>query len=147
MHQHTQRGEKHSPPMPESTEWLNAAIACIWKQINPDMFIPMADQVEDIMQASLPGFIDGVKISGISQGESPFRLIAMRGLADVMGDKDYPREEWIANKEERAKIQKEQAEADAKPGKEKTEPAENDADGDGINDDDESGDFLVSVAR
>lgn len=149
MHQHTQRGEKHSPPMPESVEWLNAAIATIWKQINPDMFIPMADQVEDIMQQSLPGFIDGVKISGISQGESAFRLVAMRGLADMMGDKEYPREEWIANKEERQKIAQQKAEEKKKDGgdKEGEEEEDNDADGDGVADEDESGDFLVSEIR
>lgn len=68
MHMHTQRGEKHSPPMPESVEWLNAAIAVIWKQINPEMFIPMVDQVEDIMQQSLPGIVDAVKISDVGHG-------------------------------------------------------------------------------
>lgn len=124
---HRQRGEQHSPPMPESVEWLNAAVACVWKQINPDMFVPMADQVEDIMQQSLPGFVDAVKIDDLGIGENPLRFIAMRALSDMMSDKEYPREEWIH--------QGKQVESD----KPKTG---NDADGDGIDDEDESGDYL-----
>lgn len=68
MHMHTQRGQSLSPPMPESVEWLNAAIAVIWKQINPEMFIPMVDQIEDVMQQSLPGIVDAVKISDVGHG-------------------------------------------------------------------------------
>lgn len=131
MEMHKQRGEKFSPPMPESVEWLNAAIATIWKQINPEMFVPMADMVEDIMQQSLPGFVDAVKIDDIGIGDNPFRLVAMRGLADTMGDKEYPREEWIDQGK------KEEAKGDVKP-----EDLAHDADGDGVPDEDESGDFL-----
>ncbi|PWN47037.1 hypothetical protein IE53DRAFT_275014 [Violaceomyces palustris] len=127
MDMHKQRGEKHSPPMPESVEWLNAAIACIWKQINPDMFIPMADMVEDIMQQSLPGFVDAVKIDDIGIGDNAFRLVAIRGLADMMTDPKYPREAWID--------QGQKPEA-------KDAASKDDADGDGVADDDESGDFL-----
>lgn len=136
MHMHTQRGQEHSPPLPESVEWLNAAIAVIWKQINPEMFIPMVDQVEDIMQQSLPGIVDAVKISDVSHGTNPFRFIAFRGLADVMSDPNYPREEWITQgkkvepTEEEKKQQQEKAEAI------------NDEDGDGVPDEDEAGDFL-----
>ncbi|KAJ9480274.1 hypothetical protein PHBOTO_003500 [Pseudozyma hubeiensis] len=144
---HKQRGQSLSPPMPESVEWLNAAIACIWKQINPDMFVPMADMVEDIMQQSLPGFIDAVKIDDIGIGENPFRLVAMRGLSDMMSDKEYPREEWIdQGKKDELKADKEKQKANEP--KEKVSDAKKeleeaaDADGDGIADDDESGDFL-----
>ncbi|PWY97616.1 hypothetical protein BCV70DRAFT_208454 [Testicularia cyperi] len=129
---HKQRGQKLSPPMPESVEWLNAAIACIWKQINPEMFVPMADMVEDIMQQSLPGFIDAVKIDDIGIGENPFRLVAMRGLSDMMSDKEYPREEWITQ----GKVVPDEGKGD-----QKVDPKD-DADGDGVADDDESGDFL-----
>lgn len=51
--------------------------------------------VEDVMQASLPSFVDAVKISDIGQGSNPVRIISMRGLPDQPGDKEYPREEWI----------------------------------------------------
>ncbi|CAO1617178.1 unnamed protein product [Sympodiomycopsis kandeliae] len=132
-HMHTQRGQDYAPPIPESVEWLNAAIAVVWRQIDPATFIPIADQIEDVMQQSLPGFIQAVKISDLSHGSNPFRLVCMRALADVMGEKGYPRAEWIdeGKKEERAPEDKVA---------EKKE-AENDADGDGISDDDEAGDF------
>lgn len=141
---HKQRGEKLTPPMPESVEWLNAAIACIWKQINPDMFIGMADMVEDIMQQSLPGFVDAVKIDDIGIGENPFRLVAMRGLSDMMSDKEYPREEWIdqGKKDELKKDADKEKEKNKDSQAKKELDAAEDADGDGIADDDESGDFL-----
>ncbi|KAJ1583998.1 hypothetical protein NDA11_002032 [Ustilago hordei] len=143
---HKQRGQQLSPPMPESVEWLNAAIACVWKQINPDMFISVADMVEDIMQQSLPGFVDAVKIDDIGIGENPFRLVAMRGLADMMSDKEYPREEWITQGKqvpdtEAEKKQTEEKKKNKSEAEKALEVAE-DADGNGVADEDESGDFL-----
>ncbi|TKY86188.1 hypothetical protein EX895_005013 [Sporisorium graminicola] len=142
---HKQRGQSLSPPMPESVEWLNAAIACVWKQINPDMFVPMADMVEDIMQQSLPGFVDAVKIDDIGIGDNPFRLVAMRGLSDMMSDKEYPREEWIhqgkKDSEKNGADAKKEKKEEVSDAKKELEAAE-DADGDGIPDEDESGDFL-----
>ncbi|KAG9080546.1 hypothetical protein FRC06_006453 [Ceratobasidium sp. 370] len=92
---HRQRGEKFSPPTPESVEWLNAFIKTIWGLVNPDMFVSVADMIEDVMQQSLPGLVDAVRISDIGQGTNPFRIISMRALPDQPGDKEYPREEWI----------------------------------------------------
>lgn len=136
MHMHKQRGEEHSPPMPESVEWLNAMISVVWKQINPEMFIPMVDQIEDVMQQSLPGIVDAVKISDVGHGTNPFRFVSMRGLADVMEDKNYPRDKWVS--------QGKSVEDDSLPkdGSEKKAAAADDADGDGIKDEDESGDYL-----
>ncbi|KAG8694302.1 hypothetical protein FRC09_009939, partial [Ceratobasidium sp. 395] len=92
---HRQRGEKFSPPTPESVEWVNAFTKTIWGLVNPDMFVSVADTIEDVMQQSLPGFVDAVRISDIGQGTNPFRIISMRALPDQPGDKEYPREEWI----------------------------------------------------
>ncbi|KZS93944.1 hypothetical protein SISNIDRAFT_474054 [Sistotremastrum niveocremeum HHB9708] len=92
---HRQRGEKYAPPTPESVEWLNAFIKTIWGLVNPDMFISITDMIEDVMQQSLPGFVDAVRISDVGQGTNPFRIISMRGLPDQPGDKEYPRQEWI----------------------------------------------------
>lgn len=132
-HMHTQRGQDYVPPMPESVEWLNAAIAVVWRQIDPATFIPIADQIEDVMQQSLPGFIQAVKISDLSQGSNPFRLVCMRALADVMGEKGYPRADWINQGKEEEKSKEEKSL--------ENKAAEDDADGDGIKDDDEAGDF------
>ncbi|QRW25571.1 C2 domain-containing protein [Rhizoctonia solani] len=78
-----------------AVEWLNAFIKTIWGLINPEMFVSVADMIEDIMQQSLPGFVDAVRISDIGQGTNPFRIVSMRALPDQPGDKEYPREEWI----------------------------------------------------
>ena len=76
------------------------------------MFVPIADTIEDVMQQSLPGLIDAVRISDIGQGTNPLRIVSMRALPDQPGDKEcvpssdptpvthrmphrYPREEWI----------------------------------------------------
>ncbi|PVG01479.1 hypothetical protein CPB86DRAFT_781696 [Serendipita vermifera] len=92
---HRQRGEKFAPPTPESVEWLNAFTKVIWGLINPDMFVPIADSIEDVMQQSLPKFVEAIRISDIGQGTNPFRIISMRALPDQPGEKEYPREEWI----------------------------------------------------
>ncbi|MCO5566154.1 hypothetical protein L7F22_019830 [Adiantum nelumboides] len=138
MHMHTQRGKDNSPPFPESVEWLNAAIAVVWKQINPEMFIPMVDQVEDIMQQSLPGIVDAVKISDVGHGTNPFRFIAFRGLADLMGDPKYPRDEWITQGKKVEPTEQEKKEMQTA----NKEKVEGDEDGDGVADEDEAGDFL-----
>ncbi len=92
---HRERGEKFAPPTPESAEWLNSFVRTIWGLVNPEMFTSVADMVEDIMQQSLPGFVDAVRISDLGQGDNPFRIVSMRALPDRPTDKEYPREEWI----------------------------------------------------
>lgn len=92
---HRQRGEKYAPPTPESVEWLNAFTKVVWGLINPDMFVPIADTIEDVMQQSLPKFVEAVRLSDIGQGTNPLRIVSMRALPDQPHEKDYPREEWI----------------------------------------------------
>ncbi|KAM0755850.1 hypothetical protein T439DRAFT_308275 [Meredithblackwellia eburnea MCA 4105] len=90
-----QRADQYSPPTPESTEWLNAFTATIWPLINPEMFQSVVDMIEDVMQASLPGFIDAVKVDDFTIGKNALRIVSMRGLPDQPQHKDYPKEEWI----------------------------------------------------
>jgi hypothetical protein len=47
------------------------------------------------MQASLPTFIDAVKVSDLGLGSTPLRILSMRALPDQPGDPEYPRESWI----------------------------------------------------
>lgn len=95
MHQHRQRGQALSPPTAESTEWMNALISVVWTQLNPDMFIVLTDMIEDVLQQSLPAFVDAVKLTDFTLGRNALRIISMRGLPDHPSDKQYPREEWI----------------------------------------------------
>ena len=73
----------------------NAMLAGVWPLIDPALFTSVVDMVEDIMQASLPKFVDAVRISDLGLGTNPPRIVAMRGLPDHTTDKEYPREEWI----------------------------------------------------
>lgn len=68
--------------IPESVEWLNTAVGLIWGLINPDMFLSVADTLEDVMQASVPGVIENVKVNDISQGSNPLRILSLRALPD-----------------------------------------------------------------
>ena len=51
--------------------------------------------VEDILQQSLPGFVDAVRITDIGQGTNPLRITSIRALPDQPGDEGYPKTSWI----------------------------------------------------
>jgi Ca2+-dependent lipid-binding protein len=73
--------------LPESVEWMNTLTAIIWGLINPDMFQGVADTLEDVMQASVPGIIENVRVAEINQGSNPLRILSLRALPDShMGD-------------------------------------------------------------
>lgn len=73
--------------LPESVEWLNTLLAIVWGLINPDMFVGVADMLEDVMQASVPGVIENVRVAEINQGSNPIRILSLRALPDEkMGD-------------------------------------------------------------
>ena len=63
-------------------EWINTFLGVAWGLVNPDMLSPMADTIEDIMQASAPGVVENVRIAEIDQGNNPLRILSMRALPD-----------------------------------------------------------------
>ncbi|KLT44405.1 hypothetical protein CC85DRAFT_242629 [Cutaneotrichosporon oleaginosum] len=93
--QHRTRGNAMVPPTPESVEWLNHLVQLVWGLIDNTMFIPLADTVEDILQQSLPGFVDSVRITDVDQGSNALRITSIRALPDQPGDKGYPKKDWI----------------------------------------------------
>jgi Ca2+-dependent lipid-binding protein len=77
------RGETATANLiPESVEWMNTLLGIVWGLVNPDMFAAVADTLEDVMQASVPGIIENVKVADISQGNNPIRILSMRALPD-----------------------------------------------------------------
>ncbi|GAB7362495.1 hypothetical protein MBLNU230_g2816t1 [Neophaeotheca triangularis] len=68
--------------LPESVEWINSMLAIVWGLINPEMFAGVADTLEDVMQASVPGIIENVRVSEIDQGSNPLRILSIRALPD-----------------------------------------------------------------
>lgn len=59
------------------------------------MFTSLTDMIEDVMQASLPKFVASVRIADLSQGRNPLRIVAMRGLPDIQGQRIKNGDDWI----------------------------------------------------
>ncbi len=78
------RGETATANLiPESVEWMNSLVGVFWGLVNPDMFTGVADTLEDVMQASVPGIIENVRVAGINQGNNPIRILSLRALPDA----------------------------------------------------------------
>jgi len=77
------RGEMATQNLiPESVEWMNSFLGVMWGLIDPEMFAGVADTLEDVMQASVPGIIENVRVAEINQGSNPFRILSLRALPD-----------------------------------------------------------------
>jgi Ca2+-dependent lipid-binding protein len=61
---------------------MNTLLSIVWGLINPDMFVGVADTIEDVMQASVPGIIENVRVAEINQGSNPIRILSLRALPD-----------------------------------------------------------------
>ncbi|KAK8026806.1 hypothetical protein PG991_003862 [Apiospora marii] len=66
--------------LPESVQWLNRLVASIWPIVNPDLFSSLIDQIEDIMQASLPKVVKMVSVDDMGQGNEGIRILGVRWL-------------------------------------------------------------------
>ncbi|EGY19957.1 hypothetical protein VD0002_g3883 [Verticillium dahliae] len=78
-----ERGETATVNLvPESVEWMNTALGIMWGLINPEMFAGVADTLEDVMVASIPGIVENVRVADISQGSNPIRILSLRALPD-----------------------------------------------------------------
>ncbi|ATZ57391.1 hypothetical protein BCIN_14g05350 [Botrytis cinerea B05.10] len=78
-----QRGQMATANLiPESVEWINSLMGVMWGLIDPDLFASVADTLEDVMQASVPGIIENVRVAEINQGTNPFRILSLRALPD-----------------------------------------------------------------
>ncbi|RVD85506.1 uncharacterized protein DFL_003827 [Arthrobotrys flagrans] len=68
--------------LPETAAWLNNTLSSVWPLVNPDLFISIADMLEDVMQASLPRFVKMVRIADLGQGNEPLRVLGIRWLSE-----------------------------------------------------------------
>ncbi|KAI1149828.1 hypothetical protein F4825DRAFT_35287 [Nemania diffusa] len=71
---------KNDEELPESVNWLNSLIRSIWPLVNPDLFASLVDQIEDVMQASLPKAIKMVSVDDMGQGSESIRILGVRWL-------------------------------------------------------------------
>ena len=75
-----QEKETADSPIPESTQWLNSLLSSVWSLINPDLFVSLADTLEDVMQASLPKLVRMISVEDIGQGNESIRILGIRWL-------------------------------------------------------------------
>jgi Ca2+-dependent lipid-binding protein len=61
---------------------MNALLNVVWGLLNPETLGAVADTIEDVMQASVPGIIENVRIAEIDQGNNPIRILSARSLPD-----------------------------------------------------------------
>ena len=75
-----QEQEATNAPTPESTQWLNSLLSSVWPLINPELFVSLADTLEDVMQASLPKLVRMVSVEDLGQGNEAVRILGVRWL-------------------------------------------------------------------
>lgn len=71
------KSDNHST---ETVAWLNALLGSVWPLINPDLFVSLADTLEDVMQASLPKMVRMVSVDDIGQGSASIRILGVKWL-------------------------------------------------------------------
>ncbi|KAH7032642.1 uncharacterized protein B0I36DRAFT_347821 [Microdochium trichocladiopsis] len=74
--------------IPESVQWLNSLFSSIWPLVNPDLFTSLVDQIEDVMQASLPKVVKMVSIDDMGQGSESMRILGVRWLPTGAASQD-----------------------------------------------------------
>ncbi|KAI9728490.1 MAG: hypothetical protein M1828_003892 [Chrysothrix sp. TS-e1954] len=88
---HTQKKDMDRQLAQEPSEtvlWLNRLIGTIWPLVNPDLFISMADMLEDVMQASLPRFVRMVSVEDIGQGSEAVRILGIKIIPKGAANED-----------------------------------------------------------
>ncbi|KAJ1026569.1 hypothetical protein NDA13_003946 [Ustilago tritici] len=88
----------------EGAEWLNGILESLWSVMNPELFSSLGGTLEDVMQASIPGFIHSVKVEDLAQGSTPIRITGIRILPDDRVDslrKDMRRERMERRQQEK----------------------------------------------
>ncbi|KAK8060871.1 hypothetical protein PG996_010801 [Apiospora saccharicola] len=65
---------------PASTRWLNDMLSSLWPLVNPDLFLGVADTLEDVMQASIPSIVRMVSVEDIGQGSEPINILGIKWL-------------------------------------------------------------------
>lgn len=66
----------------EGAEWLNTLLSSLWSVMDPSLFQNLGSTLEDVMQASIPSFINAVKVVDLAQGSTPIRITGLRILPD-----------------------------------------------------------------
>ncbi|KAI1499585.1 hypothetical protein F5X99DRAFT_389415 [Biscogniauxia marginata] len=86
--------------LPESVQWLNSLFSAIWPLVNPDLFASLVDQIEDVMQASLPTVIKMVSVDDMGQGSEAIRILGVRWLPTGAASKSVGSDGQLCNNDQ-----------------------------------------------
>ncbi|PWN20617.1 hypothetical protein BCV69DRAFT_282835 [Microstroma glucosiphilum] len=101
-HQNGKSVEEASSPSSgekEGAEWLNMILQGLWEVIDPAIFDTMAGTLEDVMQASAPSFIHGIKVSEVAHGKTPVRFAGIKILPDREAEHVVPKSDGKDSKD------------------------------------------------
>jgi Ca2+-dependent lipid-binding protein len=102
--------------VPESVEWMNSLMGIVWKLINPEMFVAMADTLEDVMQASVPpALIQNVRVSSIGLGDEAFKILSLRSLPSAEEDSTAKDKDNMTQEEKDKKKEQRELEGEDDP--------------------------------
>ncbi|KAI2621598.1 hypothetical protein GGR54DRAFT_599125 [Hypoxylon sp. NC1633] len=117
--------------LPESVQWLNSLFSAIWPLVNPDLFASLVDQIEDVMQASLPKVIKMVSVDDMGQGSEAVRILGVRWLPTGAASKTVASDGQLGgddkgNNSDRTDPQNSQESADGKENEVEETPEQSD---------------------
>ena len=78
------RSEMHQAGITRETEsvaWLNGVVGAVWPLVNPGLFMALSDQLEDVMQASVPSIIRMIAVEDVGQGNVPLQILGIKRLS------------------------------------------------------------------
>ncbi|BGP20364.1 hypothetical protein JCM10213_002327 [Rhodosporidiobolus nylandii] len=64
----------------ESAEWLNGVMSNLWPIVDRQLFVAVVDLMEDAMKAESPAVVRSTRITSLSPGAHPVRLLGLRVL-------------------------------------------------------------------
>ena len=104
-HRHAEQSTPQSN-IPESAQWLNSIFNSVWSLINPDLFTSLADNLEDVMQASLPKMVRMVSVDDLGQGSEALRILGVKWLPAGAASKGVSGDGIIEHKKNKSKDRK-----------------------------------------
>ncbi|GAA5987027.1 hypothetical protein JCM11641_004423, partial [Rhodosporidiobolus odoratus] len=79
-HTNPQAGGGETDRGGETAEWLNGILSPLWPIIDRQLLVAVVDLVEDAMKAESPGVVQSVRLTDLSPGTHPIRLLSFRVL-------------------------------------------------------------------
>ncbi|GAA5859255.1 hypothetical protein JCM8547_008941 [Rhodosporidiobolus lusitaniae] len=72
--------DETDPAAFESAEWMNGIMKALWPIVDRQLMVGLVDLVEDAIKEESPGVVRSVRITDLSPGTHPIRLLGLRVL-------------------------------------------------------------------